>query len=359
MTEITTPARILVVDDDAFNRDLLEQELDALGHTCLLAAEGKAALEALAARSASIDVVLLDIMMPGVDGFEVLRRMRLDPDLREVPVIVISALSDLPSTVRAIQLGAVDYLPKPCDQILLKARIDACLERSRWRAREKAYLADIEREQARADALLDALLPKDAVREWKKTGAVRPRQLDDVAVMFLDIVGFSNLARSQSPDETMEQLTHFTELAETLTEANGLEKIKLIGDAVMVTGNLLIANPEPVAACIAYARELTAAARGIGNGWRLRGGLAHGTVLAGVIGQQRFSFDLWGPTVNLAARLASLRVPSYLNLDDAARRRLACAADTTPLGDVELHGLGATAVFRTELGHPGAAAASP
>ena len=140
-TAVAAPARILIVDDEPFNRDVLAQELELLEHE-LTAVHGRDALEVL--RREAVDLILLDIMMPEIDGFEVLRRLKNDAELRHIPVIMISALDDIDSVVRCIELGADDYLPKPFDPVLLKARIGACLEKKRWRDQEVAYLERIE-----------------------------------------------------------------------------------------------------------------------------------------------------------------------------------------------------------------------
>jgi len=121
------PASILIVDDEPFNHDLLEQELELLGHTSVRAVDGRRALERLAAEP--FDLVLLDVMMPGMDGYGVLERIKAHPAWRHIPVIMISALTDMASVVRCITNGAEDYLPKPFEPVLLEARIGSCLER--------------------------------------------------------------------------------------------------------------------------------------------------------------------------------------------------------------------------------------
>jgi CheY-like chemotaxis protein len=137
------PARILVVDDVEDNRDVLERRLRRQGHQVECAPDGSAALAALAARP--FDLVLLDVMMPALDGFAVLERIKAAPATRDIPVIMISALDDIASVVRCIERGAEDYLPKPFDPVLLKARIDASLDKKRLRDREVAYLRDVQR----------------------------------------------------------------------------------------------------------------------------------------------------------------------------------------------------------------------
>jgi phosphoserine phosphatase RsbU/P len=136
--------KILIVDDEPFNLDTLEQELDDLGYDAIPAANGQDALEVVSNNAP--DMVLLDIMMPVMDGFEVLRRLKTEPEWRDIPVVIVSALSDMDSVVRGIQLGADDYLAKPFNPILLAARLQAGLARKQLRDMEKRYLQMLQRE---------------------------------------------------------------------------------------------------------------------------------------------------------------------------------------------------------------------
>ena len=135
---------ILIVDDEPFNVDYLEQELEELGYDTIAAGDGLVALEQVA--TAAPDVVLLDIMMPRMDGFEVLARLRNDPGARQLPVIVISAMDDLNSIARGIELGADDYLPKPFEPAILQARLGSSIEKKRLRDQEQRYLQSLERD---------------------------------------------------------------------------------------------------------------------------------------------------------------------------------------------------------------------
>jgi len=135
--------KILIVDDEPFNVDYLEQELEDLAYATVSACNGQVALEQVAAEAP--DMVLLDIMMPVMDGFEVLSRLKADKRWRDIPVVIISALNDMDSVVKGIEMGAEDYLPKPFDPVLLYARINACLEKKRRRDQEVEYLRQVER----------------------------------------------------------------------------------------------------------------------------------------------------------------------------------------------------------------------
>jgi adenylate cyclase len=350
---VAGPARILIVDDEPFNRDVLAEELELLDHTAVAAIHGKDALARLAAEP--FDLILLDIMMPEMDGFEVLRRLKDDPRLRHIPVIMISALDDLDAVVRCVELGAEDYLPKPFDPVLLKARIGACLEKKRWHDQEAAYLAqierhlaEIERERARADRLLHAILPPSAVAELKACDRVTPKRYEQVAVLFGDIVSFTPYCERHPAEEVVANLDRLTRDCEALVRAHGLEKIKTIGDCVMATANLLEPHAQPVLASVRCGFAMAAAARANPAGWQIRIGIHLGPVVAGVVGQSKFTFDLWGDTVNVAARLSDLGQTGAVHLSEAAWRQLDGRARGHPLGPIALKGKGEIQVYRCE-----------
>ena len=231
-------ASILVVDDNGSNRDLLARRLERGGYTNLTAAEdGLVALELLADRP--FDLVLLDLMMPNMSGTEVLERIKGDPGLREVPVLIISAVEESESVVKCIELGADDYLTKPFDPAVLQARVGACLEKRRLRTQEAEYTRSLRFEKQRSEAILHAILPPGAVRELKASNEVRPRRYDNIALLFCDIVGFTRYCDTHPPEEVVAQLQSLMIRFEDAIEANGMEKVKTIGDAVFATADLL------------------------------------------------------------------------------------------------------------------------
>jgi adenylate cyclase len=173
-------SRILVVDDNASNRDVLERRLTREGHQVACAANGAAALELVVRQE--FDLILLDLIMPEMSGFEVLRRLKAAEHTNHIPVIVISALDDLDSAVRCIEAGAEDYLTKPFNPILLRARIGASLERKRLRDREKKFVADLEREKERSEALLLNILPQGIVNRMRNRHC-RPGRRGDNSVL--------------------------------------------------------------------------------------------------------------------------------------------------------------------------------
>ena len=347
------PARVLIVDDEPFNRDVLAQELELLDHEALTATHGRDALDRLAGET--VDLILLDIMMPEMDGFAVLRRLKDDPRLRHIPVIMISALDDIDSVVRCVELGADDHLPKPFDPVLLKARIGACLEKKRWHDQEVAYLErierqmqEIERERARADRLLHAILPPSAVAELKAHDRVTPKRYEQVAVLFGDIVSFTPYCEQHPAEEVVANLDRLTRACEELVSAHGLEKIKTVGDCVVATANLLQPHADPVLASVRCAFAMAAAAEANPARWQIRIGIHVGPVVAGVVGQSKFTFDVWGDTVNVAARLSDFGADGAVYLSEAAWRQLDGRARGQPLGPVALKGKGAIEVYRCD-----------
>ena len=162
-----TRPKILIVDDEPFNVDYLEQELEEADHETIAASNGREALDKV--QSEAPDLILLDIMMPVMDGYEVLSRLKANPATRDIPVIVISAQNDLRSVVRGVQLGAEDYLPKPFEPTLLHARISASLDKKRLRDLQQLYLKSLERELEIAREIQMGFLPSKlpAVDGWE------------------------------------------------------------------------------------------------------------------------------------------------------------------------------------------------
>lgn len=306
------PANILIVDDEPYNLDYLQQELEDLGHQVTTAVNGQEALRQITATPP--DLMLLDIMMPQMDGFQVLNHLRAHPSQRNLPVIIISAINDVASIAKGIQLGAEDFLPKPFDPIILKARIAACLEKKRLRDREILHLQQIEAERKRANDLLHVILPEAIISELKATNTVKPRYYPNVAILFADIVDFTPYCNFHTPEEVFHNLQELFEAYEELALRYELQKIKTIGDAFMASAGLLKAVENPVLNCVQCGLEMIAIANNLSPAWQIRVGVHIGPVMAGVVGHRQYSFDVWGDTVNTAQRLESHGTVNAVNL---------------------------------------------
>jgi len=332
----TITGQILVVDDNEMNRDLLLRRLEKQGHAVVTARNGREALDAL--RSRPFDLVLLDVMMPELNGYETLEHMQADAALRRVPVIMISAVDQIDSVVRCVELGAEDYLAKPFNQVLLKARIGAVLEKKRLRDQEQAYLVEIEAEKRRADDLLHVILPDEVVAELKATDSVRPRRHENVAVLFCDIVNFTAYCEAHDPEEVIGYLQRLVERFEDSVLRHGLEKIKTIGDSFMATAGLMMPAENPVLNCVSAGLEMAALAPSLLPGWQVSVGIHVGPVVAGVIGRRHYLFDVWGDTVNTASRIESLGIPSAVIVSADAWQRVAHTCVGQSYGKVQIRG---------------------
>jgi class 3 adenylate cyclase len=343
---MTDQGRVLVVDDNEMNRDLLSRRLQRQGHTIVMAENGEEALAQL--RSQPFDLVLLDIMMPVMNGYQLLENLKADPSLRHIPVIMISALDDLDSVVRCIELGAEDYLFKPFNPTLLKARIGASLEKKRLRDQEQAYLQRIQDEQEKSERLLLNVLPKPIADRLKQGQHTIADNFSEVTVLFADIVSFTQLSVSLPPASLVELLNQIFSTFDQLVEQHGLEKIKTIGDAYLAVGGLPMPRPNHVEAVAELALAMQAAIAqftvpspdGGTKTLMMRIGIHTGAVGAGVIGTTKFAYDLWGDTVNTASRMESQGVPGRIQVTETTYQLLQQQYDFEERGLVDIKGKG-------------------
>jgi adenylate cyclase len=328
-------SRILVVDDNASNRDLLSRRLQREGYRVTSAEGGAAALAMIAAEG--FDLVLLDLMMPGMSGFEVLSRLKADRNTRHIPVIMISALDELDSTVRCIEAGAEDYLPKPFNPILLRARIGACLQKKR-------LLDELHAEKERSEALLLNILPRTIVERMRRGETVIADRVAAATILFADLVDFTSLADRFSPEETVALLGDIFSRFDALAGRHGLEKIKTTGDGYMLAGGLPEDRPDHAVAvakmALAMLDAVETAGRTAGEPLQLRIGLNTGALIAGVLGTHKFVYDVWGDTVNTAKRMESYGLPGHVHVSAATRQALGDAFRLEPRGLLDVKGKG-------------------
>ncbi len=317
------PGNLLVVDDNENNRDMLVRILQRQGHSSSVAHNGREALEQV--RAHNYDLVLLDIMMPEVDGFQVLTEMKADPVLREVPVIVLSAIHEMDAIIRCIKMGADDYLPKPIDLTLLRARVGASIEKKRLHEREKQLLLNI--------------LPPRIAEELREKGAVEPKHLDEIVILFTDFVKFSALTESLSAGQLVRLLDRCFTQIDLIVARYGLEKLKTIGDSYMLVGGLEGARSSyPIDAVLA-AFEIVEAVKALevpdGLPISVRIGIHAGPVVAGVVGVHKFAFDVWGEAVNYAARLEACSAPNRINLSTRMNSLVSDLIECESRGQIE------------------------
>jgi adenylate cyclase len=302
-------ASVLVVDDDPINRKILTRHLEQRGHRPLAAENGLEALEML--RAEPTDVVLLDILMPEMDGIEALGRIKADPALHHIPVIMISAVEDFENVVRCIEMGAEDYLPKPFDPVLLGARIDAGLRKKR--------VLELERERVRGvfarfvpETVVDQVLAQ--ADEDLRLGGVRVTG----TVMFTDLRGFTTFAERKPADTVIDVLNRYlTEISDAILD-NGGTLVSYMGDGVMAVFGAPIETDDHADAALASTRAILETHMPRFNEWILAQGLADqpfkigiglnsGPLMSGNVGSaRRMEYTAVGDTTNTASRIETL-----------------------------------------------------
>ena len=328
-----TGARLLIADDNKVNRLLLARSIELQGHRCAVAENGRIALEKL--RAESFDLLLLDIEMPEMDGFAVLEHMKRDTALRDIPVIVTSSVEGLDNIVRCIELGAEDYLPKPVNAVLLKARIGASLEKKRLRDEQRQ--------------LVRRFATSEVAQDLQQSGFALGGKRVTASVMFSDIRGFTALVESQPPEETIDLLnTYYTLMFDAINSSGGVVN-QMIGDGLMALFGAPLPLDDCAASAVVAAIEMIALIEQlnlerIATGKvpiRIGIGIATGEVIAGYTGtQRRATYTCVGDTVNLAARLETFTKIANrgILIDAATRAALGDALPAEALGEVELKG---------------------
>ncbi|HWV52317.1 adenylate/guanylate cyclase domain-containing protein [Pseudorhodoplanes sp.] len=341
---------ILVIDDNASNRDLLARQLARDGHAVETIASGREGLALLAERS--FDLILLDVLMPEMSGYEVLSKLKHDSKTVDIPVIMISALDEMESIVRCIEAGAVDYLPKPFAPALLRARIRSSLENKLLRDRERAMMEEIRIAKERNESLLLSILPRAVVDRINDGAGMVADHIPEATIVFADIVNFTPFTGKMTPAEVVSVLNRIFSAFDRLVDQFGAEKIKTIGDGYMVA----VGIPEPCEnhAEIAARLSLTmldtfeAIRKEMDAGIQLRVGIHTGPAIAGVIGERKFAYDIWGTTVNIASRMESHGVPGRVHVSKAVADRVAGLFKLIPRGAVEIKGAGLMETFFLE-----------
>jgi len=342
--------KILVVDDSRTLRRILIASLKALGlENVVEAANGLEAVDVI--RTQPVDLVLLDLEMPELDGLGVLEILKRDEEYKMLPVIVISGADQIEKTIRCIEIGAEDYLPKPYDPILLRARIFSSLEKKRLRDQDKKNLELLvkekqllEIEQMRTDKLMLNILPKPIADRLKRGEKNISGSYPDVTILFSDLVGFTKMSSQISAGELVTLLNDLFTRFDTRAEMLGLEKIKTIGDAYMAVGGLPIPRNDHAQICADMALGMLEDTAEFNRAHNLelamRIGLNSGPVVAGVIGFTKFSYDLWGNTVNTASRMESTSQVGRVQVSPSTFIALGDAFITEDAGEVEAKGLG-------------------
>lgn len=327
------PGHVLIVDDNKVNRLLLTRNVEMLGHRVSVAENGRIAMDMLA--SDRFDILLLDIEMPEMDGFEVLEAIKSMPTLRHLPVIVTSSVEGLDNIVRCIELGAEDYIPKPVNKVLLKARVSASLERKRLQDEQKE--------------LLNRFATQEVADQLTESGFAIGGERLVATVLFCDIRDFTAISETMTPEATIDLInTYYTLMFDAMSSQGGIVSL-MVGDGLMAlfgapnplensAQRAVTAAQDMLAMTAALNEERTAVAE---TPLRIGFGIATGEVVAGYTGtQHRATYTCIGKTVNLAARLEAYTKVAGCEIlfDQTTCASLLDTSSTREISDVRLKG---------------------
>ncbi|MGE5073363.1 MAG: adenylate/guanylate cyclase domain-containing protein [Anaerolineae bacterium] len=333
MTYRHEPGHLLVVDDNRVNRLLLVHGLEQEGHNVAWAENGRQALQMLT--SQPYDLMLLDIEMPEMNGFQVLEALLADQQLRELPVIMTSASDELDRVVKCIEMGAEDFLTKPLNPVLLRARVNASLEKKRLRDQQRK--------------LLHTFATPEVADELMKSGFTLGGKYVEATVMFADIRSFTTIAENQDAADTIELLNNYFALMFDAISRHGGTLNQMVGDGLMAVFGAPIPHEDHRERAVHAALEMIENLS-LFNQQQLASnklpvkigiGIASGVMIAGYTGtQHRATYTCVGDTVNLAARIESHTkvVGCPILVDENTRLGLPTTISMDPLGPVLFKG---------------------
>jgi adenylate cyclase len=325
---------ILIVDDLPNNLRLLSTILTEQGYEVGKAIDGEIALRS--ARAARPDLILLDINMPDMNGYEVCEQLKADDSTQGIPVIFISALDDVLDKVKAFGVGGVDYITKPFQAEEVLARVRTHLD-------IQALQNALRKEQQKSEDLLLNILPRVIVEELKQKPKATPTQFKEASFLFADLVRFATNSHSMTPVEVVDLLNEIFSAFDRLVQKHGVEKIRTIGDSYFVASGLPVVRDDHAEAIAAMALDMQDAIARFhwpnGEPLRLRIGInTGGPVVAAVIGTRKFAYDVWGNAVNIASRMESHGQPGQIQVTPSVYERLKEKYKFEERGMIEIKG---------------------
>lgn len=309
--------RLLVVEDNSANREILCRHLLKFGHTVLAASSGAETMRMLEDSRVNLDLILLDLVLPDMNGYEILQRIKNTANLREIPVIMISGQQHDAEVIRCIQAGAEDYLFKPVNEILLSARIDASLERKSWRDREQTYLAELSNSHAFVRKTFGRYTSEEIAERLLEhpDGLNMGGSLQVVTTVMTDICGFTALCNRLRPTQVVQLLNNYLGTLSDVILQHGGTVDEFIGDAILAIFGAPIHGDDDADRAVACAIAMQQAMRAV-NKKNLELSLPEiktsiaintGTVIAGNIGsEKRSKFGVVGQPVNVTARIEDI-----------------------------------------------------
>jgi adenylate cyclase len=327
---------LLIVDDSAENLQVLNALLKD-DYRLKLAKNGSKALE-IARQESQPDLILLDIIMPEMDGYEVCRQLKTDTATSSIPIIFLTALNEAADETMGFRQGGSDFITKPFNPDIVKARIRTHL--------------DLQSERKKSNELLRVLLPEAVVNDLIKHGKHAPEVKENVSILFCDFVGFTSISAALAPEELISELSEIFSAFDTICVQQSTTRIKTIGDAYLAVSGLQAYDAEHATKLVktgmAFIDYLNTRNAQNKQTWQCRIGVHSGKVIAGIIGKTRFMYDVVGDDVNIAARTESSGLAMHVTITAKTINLLSPDITCKSLGIHNLKGKGEMELFAVE-----------
>lgn len=321
---------ILIIDDSIIHRKVLEHFLKQGGFDDIILTESaRKAFEYLKPNApgnpTSVDLILMDVQMPEMSGIEMCRLIKDSEELRDIPIVMVTGMTDMRSLKSAFAVGATDYIQKPVQEIELVTRVRASLrlkqEMDMRKARERELIEankQIYLEKRKSEKLLLNILPSRVAEHLKEYGVAEPESFDDVTIYFSDVIEFTKLSSRLEPKVLIDELNDIFTAFDNIMESNKCERIKTIGDAYLAVCGMPTKNQDHAENIVISASQIIEYLESRNKKseikWEIRVGIHSGKVVGGVVGVKKYIYDVFGDTINTASRMESNSEPMRINI---------------------------------------------
>ena len=323
---------VLVVDDATENIDVIVGLLKDQ-YKVKAAVNGMKALKIVEKNAP--DLILLDIMMPEMDGYEIIQALKDHPATRDIPVIFLTGKTEASDETKGFELGAVDYISKPFNPAVVKARVDTQME--------------LIQRRKETERLLNNILPGKVIEDLKESGNSKPELFSNVSVLFSDFVNFTALSAKTSPETLIDELSELFTAFDNIMDKNHCERIKTIGDAYLAVCGMPDSDANHAENIVRAAMEminfLNARNSSSPFKWEARIGVHSGPVVGGIVGRKKYIYDIFGDTVNTASRIENASEPMRVTVSGTTYAQIADRFTFVSRGTVELKGKGAVPLY--------------
>lgn len=334
-------ASILIAEDENIIAKDISKTLERLGYDVLGSVRTGEDIIAEAERLQP-DLVLMDIMLEGeMSGIEAAEKIMSSFD---IPVIYLTALADNGTLQKAKITEPFGYVLKPFDERMLHSSIEMGLYKHQMNKKLKERTRELEEEKIKSNQLIHNILPAAIVRELRDTGFIKPREYSMITIMFTDFQGFTEISSRLHPNELVNELNDIFKRFDSIIDSHGLEKLKTMGDSYIVAGGLPKETGDHAVKVVSAALEMHKFLdeRNISspNKWQMRSGVHSGHVVAGVVGKNKFTYDVWGNTVNIASTLEKTGRPGMVNISSVTHELIKEHFECEPYGNLTVVGNG-------------------